>query len=202
METSEKIIKIAINEFSSYGVKSVTMDQIARKAGISKKTLYREFADKRQLVFESFSKVLGQNAETLRKMECRMDGVIEHLIEFSKFIRERFTDMHPVVLYEIKRYYPDIWALFEDFKEDYAIKNLVNLMEKGKELGYFRPEINSRLLAIMRFEQISILLDPTKFNLMKANLGEIQVQLFEHFLYGIFSEKGRRAYQEHLNHQL
>ncbi|MCC5938767.1 MAG: TetR/AcrR family transcriptional regulator [Lunatimonas sp.] len=202
METRDKIIAVAIREFSAAGIKSVTMDRIAREAGISKKTIYQEFKDKKELVYETFFRELEKNACKLKDMEVDADGVIEHLIEFSRFLRERFTDMHPMVLNEIKRYYPESWALFEQFKEEYAIRNLEDLMERGKALGYFRPEINSRLLALMRLEQISLLLDPSRFNPVKVNLGEIQLQMFEHFLYGIFTEKGRVAYQEQMNHQL
>lgn len=201
METKEKIIAVAIKEFYQFGIKSVTMDQIAREAGMSKKTIYQEFSDKKQLVYETFSRELDVNACKMLQLEDEADGIIEHLIAFSKFLRERFTDMHPMVLNEIKRYYPESWALFEKFKEEYAINNLENLIERGKEIGYFRPEINSRLLAMMRLEQISFLFDPTKFNPTRINLGELQLQLFEHFLYGIFTDKGRTAYLEKMNHQ-
>ena len=177
------------------------MDQIAREAGMSKKTIYQEFSDKKQLVYETFSRELDSNACKMIQLEDDADGVIEHLIAFSKFLRERFTDMHPMVLNEIKRYYPESWALFEKFKEDCAISNLENLLERGKELGYFRPEINSRLLAMMRLEQISFLFDPVKFNPVRINLVELQLQMFEHFLYGIFTDKGRAAYEEKMNHQ-
>lgn len=169
---------------------------------MSKKTIYQEFSDKKQLVYETFSQELEVNACKMMQLEGDADGVIEHIIAFSKFLRERFTNMHPLILNEIKRYYPESWALFEKFKEEYAITNLENLLERGKELGYFRQEINSRLLAMMRLEQISFLFDPVKFNPVRINLGELQFQIFEHFLYGIFTEKGRAAYEEKMNHQL
>lgn len=202
METRKKIIGVAIKEFSRFGIKSVTMDQIAREAGMSKKTIYQEFSDKKQLVYETFSQELEANACKMTQIEDDVDGIIDHLIAFSKFIRERFTDMHPLILNEIKRYYPESWALFEKFKDEYALTNLENLLEKGKDRGYFRREINSRLLAMMRLEQISFLFDPAKFNPLRINLGELQFQIFEHFLYGIFTDKGRAAYEEKKNHQL
>lgn len=202
METREKIIGVAIKEFSRYGIKSVTMDQIAREAGMSKKTIYQEFSDKKQLVYETFSQELTANACKMMQIEDDVDGIIEHLIAFSKFLRERFTDMHPLILNEIKRFYPESWELFEKFKEEHALANLENLLEKGKALGYFRKEINSRLLAMMRLEQISFLFDPVKFNPVRINLGEMQFQIFEHFLYGIFTDRGRDAYEEKMNHQL
>ncbi len=178
------------------------MDQIAREAGISKKTIYQEFKDKKELVYETFFRELEKNACKLKEMEAGKDGVIEHLIEFSRFLRERFTDMHPMVLNEIKRYYPESWALFEQFKEEYAIRNLEDLIERGKELGYFRPEINARLLALLPLEQISLMLDPSRFSPSKVDLGQVQLQIFDHFLHGMFTEKGRVAYQEQMNHQL
>nr|MBI1231735.1 TetR family transcriptional regulator [Cytophagales bacterium] len=202
METKNKIIAVAKREFFQFGIKSVTMDQIAREAGVSKKTIYQEFTDKKQLVYETFSSELDSNVCKLVQIEDGVDGVIDHLIAFSKFLRERFTDMHPMILNEIKRFYPESWALFEKFKEEYAINSLESLLERGKALGYFRPGINSRLLAMMRLEQVSFMFDPVKFNPLRINLVELQLQIFEHFLYGIFTDKGRTAYEEKMNHQL
>lgn len=202
LHTKEKILSVALREFSSTGIKAVTMDQIARLAGMSKKTIYQEFRDKRHLVYEVFKQELDKNACELGRMEGDSEDLIGHLLAFSGFIRDRFAGMHPLVLNEIKRYYPESWVLFERFKEEYALKNLVDMIERGKELGFFRPEINSRLMATMRLDQVSLLFDPTRYNPIKLNLAQIQVEMFEHFLFGIFTEKGREAYKRKMNHQL
>lgn len=193
MEQREKIIEVATELFRQLGVRSVTMDDIARQAGISKKTIYLEFKDKGQLVFEAFSSFLDKDECQLQEIFERKDGVIDHLIHMSKFIRERYADMNPIILNEIKRYYPQSWKRFEKFKKEHALKGLVEILERGKRLGYFRKEINVEILAMMRMEQVAFnyqsLPSASKFNMM-----ELQIQIFDHFIHGILTEKGRLAY--------
>ncbi len=187
--------------FLGYGVKSVTMDELAREAGVSKKTIYQTFKDKDELVFETFTQALSNDACHLETLENDTDGVIEQLIAISRFIRERFSNMHPMLLNEIKRYYPKCYVEFENFKKEYAWKSIVDLLDKGKELGYFRPEINSEIIAQLRIEEFSMMFDPTRFNPSKFNIVESQLQIFEHFVYGVLTDKGKKIYEEKISHQ-
>ena len=177
-----------------FGVRSVTMDDIARQAGVSKKTIYQEFSDKNQLVYDTFSRALENDKCIMDNFPQLKDGVIEHMTGMATYIRERFGDMNPLVLNEIQRYYPEAWQLFEDFKENHIYEEIVGVLEKGKEEGFFRPEIDTRILAMMRLEQMMFSWDPVKFPPSKFNAVDLQIEIFEHFLFGIFTEKGRKAY--------
>ena len=194
----QKILEVAIEQFSSYGVRIVTMEDIARLAGISKKTIYQEFKDKKELVKVAFSTVLEQDCQSLQSFLDTGDGVIEHLVYTSKMVRERMGKMNPLVIMEIQRYFPDTWELFERYRAEVIETDLVNVLERGKELGYFRPEINSPILAKMRVDQISAGFDLVNFRNSEFNLMELQVSVLDHFLHGIFTEKGRQSYlQKH-----
>lgn len=199
LETREKIIEAAKEQFMQYGVRSVTMDDLARLAGVSKKTIYQEFSDKNQLVFDTFSSALKQDIEKMETLPKVKDGVIEHLVGLTNYIRKRFASLNPYVLNEVQRYFPQSWKLFEDFKQEHVIKGIKELLEKGKEEGYFRPEINTEIIATMRLEQMMAIFDPIKFPPSKYNPVDLQIEVFEHFLYGIFTEKGREAYLNQKN---
>jgi AcrR family transcriptional regulator len=194
LETREKIIETAKEQFMRFGVRSVTMDDIARQAGVSKKTIYHEFADKNQLVYDTFSAALEEDILSLEDLPKMKDGIIEHLVGLTQFIRKRFADMNPLVMNEIQRYFPQCWRLFEDFKHEHILKEITELLNKGKEEGFFRPEIHTEIIALMRLEQMMVIFDPIKFPPSKYNQVELQLQIFEHFLYGIFTDKGRKAY--------
>lgn len=189
-----KILEIAIEQFSRYGVRTVTMEDIARLAGVSKKTIYQEFKDKKELVKETFARVLAEDREKMCYLMEAEDGVIEHLVKASKMLRERLANMNPMVILEIQRYFPEAWVQFETFKEEFVMDDLVNVLERGKSLGYFRPEIDSTILARLRVNQISSSFDPSNFDLKGYDMLELQLEMMDHFLHGIFTEKGRIAY--------
>jgi hypothetical protein len=122
--------------------------------------------------------------------------VIEHLVKTSRMLRERLANMNPMVILEIQRHFPEAWEQFETFKQEFVMKDLVTIMEKGKEQGYFRPEIDSRILARLRVNQVTSSFDPAYFDMKEYSILDIQLEMLDHFLHGIFTEKGRTAYNQ------
>jgi AcrR family transcriptional regulator len=196
LDTKVKIIEIANEQFKRYGLRSVTMDEIARLAGISKKTIYQEFADKNQLVLEVFAKEIEKDMQAISCVPATDEDIIQHLVGLSTYMRERFADINPMVLNELQRYYPQCWQMFEEFKNNHIYTEIVDVLENGKKQGYFRAELNTEIIARTRMEQMMSTFDPIKFPPSKFNQVELQLELFEHFLHGIFTDKGREAYQK------
>ena len=194
MEVRQRILEVAIAQFARFGVRTITMEDLARQVGVSKKTIYQEFEDKKDLVKAVFETILIEDTKRLDFISGQLDGVIEHLVNTSKMMRERLTSINPLVILEIQKYFPEAWSYFESFKEDVIKADLINVLERGKALGYFRPEIDSHILAKVRLSQITQAFDPNNFADPSYNLVEEQMIVLDHFLHGIFSEKGRQAY--------
>jgi AcrR family transcriptional regulator len=194
VETRQRILEIAMAQFARFGVRTITMEDLARQAGISKKTIYQEFEDKKDLVKAVFAAILEQDRKRLAFILEQGDGVIEHLVQTSKMMRERLTSINPLVILEVQKYFPEAWNLFESFKQETIQQDLIKVLERGKELGYFRPEIDSRVLARVRLTQVTTAFDPKNFADPDYNLVEDQMIILDHFLHGIFTEKGRQAY--------
>ncbi|MEB2776372.1 TetR/AcrR family transcriptional regulator [Algoriphagus sp. D3-2-R+10] len=195
----DKILWIASEQFSKFGVRAITMEDIARLAGVSKKTIYQEFKDKKQLVKEAFSKAMKEDQDRLNKIMEGEDGVIEHLVYTSKMVRERLAELNPMALLEVQKYFPEVWEMFIEFKEKIIVTDIVNVIEKGKALGYFRPEINAKILANMRVDQISNAMNPSNHERRDFSLLTLHLEMLDHFLHGLFTEKGRQAYMQKRN---
>ena len=189
-----RILEIATEQFSRYGIRAVTMEDIARQGRMSKKTIYQEFADKKDLVKEAFEVLLEEDRKKLNDILKSEDGVIEHLVKMSHTVRDRLQNMNPMVVLEVQKYFPEAWKMFEDFKIRVVTEDLITVIEKGKKLGYFRSEIDSQILAKARINQITSAFEPENFNRSGFNLAEEQTVLLDHFLHGIFTETGRIAY--------
>ncbi|MFC3417699.1 TetR/AcrR family transcriptional regulator [Algoriphagus hitonicola] len=190
----EKILDVSMEQFARFGVRNITMDDLARQVGISKKTLYQEFKDKKELVMEAFHRMLSLDQEKMCFIMESEDGVIEHLVNLSKMMRERLSGINPIAILEVQKYFPEAWAIFEKHKEEVILLDLVNVLEKGKKLGYFRKEIDSTILARLRVNQITSALEQTNSHTQTHDLVEVQMEMMDHFLHGIFTEKGREAF--------
>lgn len=192
----ERILELAGEQFTRFGVRTVTMEDIARLAGVSKKTIYQEFKDKKDLVKEAFGFILEKDKEQLKFIVDSEDRVIEHLVKSSQTMRDRLEHINPIAILEVQKYFPEAWAEFESFKKDFVLKDLFNVLERGKSLGYFRPEIDSMILAQLRVNQISSLFESGMLGRTGLEVLNMQLELMDHFLHGIFTEKGRLAYNK------
>jgi AcrR family transcriptional regulator len=192
MEVREKIIEASHDLFMRFSIKSVTMDDIARHLSISKKTIYLYFKDKNDLVFQVTSNHLEEEKKEIEGIKSSTSNAIETLIEESMCLRRNITDMNPSLLFDLRKYHQEAWALYLESKEKVYIRSLVETLEKGVKEGYFRQGIDPEILAILRVEQIQMSLENLTYPRIRFEFKEVQIQLFDHFLNGLVSEKGRK----------
>ena len=173
------------------------MDDIARHLSVSKKTLYQYFADKDEIVTRVAEVHMDRNQKQYDGMRQNSKNAIEELVQISFCLKKDFQKMNPSVLYDLKKYHPSAWAVWLAHKQKYIRESIMRNLAQGIEEGFFRAEINKNILAIVRLETIQLTFDEQIFPSSMFNLAEVSVQLFEHFVYGILTEKGRKAYEKY-----
>ncbi len=200
MEVKERIIKKATEMFFRYGVKSVTMDDISRELGISKKTLYLHFADKDELVYQMFSCEMEHDECEWQDLQSEYPNVIERLLKENELMRDSFKDMNPSLLHDIKRFHPRTWDSFEQHKKGFLLEQAKLTLQEGIKEGYFRADIQIDILAVLRIEQIEL---GFSTHLFPANTSILDIQLIfmDHFIRGILTKKGLEIYEHFKNKQ-
>jgi AcrR family transcriptional regulator len=193
----ERIIQGGEDLFLKAGIKSVTMDDIARHLGISKKTIYHFFKDKNELVIALTKKKLQEDEDQMCAIMEHSDNVIEELINMMKCSEEIFSRINPIVIHDMQKYHPDAWKQFQNFKADVLVRTLEELLIKGIKQGYIRPEIDVKIIARMRVAQVELGFDTTQFPLAEFSPWKVQVQFLEHFNYGICTLKGYKLLDEY-----
>ena len=201
MDVKERILGESEMLFFRYGVRRVTMDDVAKALGMSKKTLYQYYSDKDELVAEATQAHLDRERIEFDKIFRNSENSIKSLFLISQCMRKSLSEINPSVLFDLKRFYPKSWEYWTEFKDQYIFKSIVENIKKGIEEEYFRPEVNAEILANLRVMEIQILFDRESFPSEKFNFMEVQMQLFNHFVYGITTEKGRKLYKEYLENE-
>lgn len=196
METKDQILNGANELFMRYGVKSITMDDIARHLSVSKKTIYQYFEDKEALVTAVADMEMNCQACKWEEIEKSSKDVIEFFMKASDMMKEEFGKMNPVLLYDLKKYHSNAWKRFEKYKVEHIYKQIKEMLEMGIQQGYFRKDIHVDILSKMRLSQIEMMFNPEVFPIGQYNLSEISTQLFEHFIYGISTLKGHHRLNE------
>lgn len=190
METKDRIIGGAAALFFAYGIRSVSMDDIAKHIGMSKKTIYQYFADKDELVYAFMQVGMQEQMMDMKKIAESSENVIEELHRAMAKTREVFSQVNPLMLFELRKYHPKAWEFFNQCKEGDMKEHFVKTMQKGIKEGVFRANIDVEILVRMRLELVQVALDPKIFPSPQFNFVEVNLQLFEHFVYGIITLKG------------
>lgn len=196
-DTKLKILKGATELFMRYGIRSVSMDNISNHLGVSKKTLYQYFKDKDEMVFSVTEAQLIQDKCELEEIAKDSKNAVEELVKLSACLRENFRDMNPSLLFDLQKYHHNAWNLWIQYKNDLIKNQIIRSLKQGKEEGYFRSEVNTEIVTILRLETIQMAFDPIIFPKDKFELTEVQMQIFEHFIHGLFTDKGKKLYDKY-----
>ncbi|MTI39952.1 TetR/AcrR family transcriptional regulator [Fulvivirga lutimaris] len=202
MSIEEKIITGAGELFKKYGIRSVSMDDIARHLSISKKTIYQYYKDKDEIVSLSLKKHLEYEKQEYDQIFNNTSNAIEELVKVSKCMRQDFKDMKPSLIFDMQKYHPNAWKVWLSFKNEYIKNQVMENLKRGMAEGYFREDLNPDILARLRVELVQLAFDEDVFPADQYNLRDLQLQFFNHFVHGIVTEKGRKLYQKHIDSEI
>jgi len=197
MEVGEKIIKRASELMMQFGIRTVTMDDISRDLGISKKTIYQYFKDKKELVNRITSLHLQIEEEHFVSTVNQSENSVHELMLVSQCLRESMKDMKLGLMNELQKFYPVAWLKYEDFKQGVMRDSIIRVIERGKAEGYFRKEVDPFLIATMRIEQVQSFIMMNLYPKEKYTLYNVQMQLFDHFIHGLFTIEGHKLFNQY-----
>lgn len=197
MEPLQKILGASIELFSQYGFKTITMDDIARRAGISKKTLYQHFANKQEVVNESVTWYKNNTTESCAVVLADAENAIEAMVRILAFFDGIYKRMNPMAMFELQRFFPDAYKTFKDLLVERDMMMIRDNILQGIKEGYYRECINADLMARYRLETSLLILQPSLVVSDRNSLLNVAMEIGEHFMYGLMTPKGEKLYQKY-----
>ncbi len=195
----EKILKGAEDLFFKYGIKNITMDEVAKHLGVSKKTIYQYFKDKDEIVHFILINKIEADRVILSKTHNESENLVVEVFGIMKNIKDIIGNINPIIFHELHKFYPNTWKIYENFKNGFILENIERCLKKGQIDGLVRSDINIKLLARMRLENIDMGFHGNVFPINTFNIVEVQLAMTEHFLYGICTLKGHKLINKHKN---
>ena len=189
-EKMKKIVLDAGNVFMRYGIKSVTMDDIARELKISKKTLYKYVNDKLDLVCKVCSSQCEMERGLIAQIHDEKINAIDELIRMSKYVSEQLREIHPSIHYDLEKYYPEAWQIFIEHKESFIMNCLKTNMELGIKEGLYRDNLNPEIIAKLYVAKLDLVFDPAVFPINRFSFTDVHMQLVRYHIRGVASDKG------------
>ena len=189
-DTKQRIKQAANDLVMQYGIRSVSMDDIAANLGISKKTIYLYFKDKDELVDEIVGDIIVNNRYECNADRDRAENAIHEIFLVMDMMAEMFAVMNPGILFDMQKYHPATFKKFLKHKNEYLYNVCRENLERGIQEELYRPELAVDILCRYRVETMFIPFNPDFQQSLKYNLAKIEEEIIIHFLFGLVSLKG------------
>jgi len=189
------ILDLVRKLYQRYGIKSVTMDDVAKHLGVSKKTLYEHFSDKEDLVRNVMMLEHDHRCEFLRSIEEKKLNAIEELFEVYHTLTIIFKEHNPSMEYDLRKYYPGLFLSIKTGRRKQMYESVYNNLNKGKKEGLYRKDLNSKIIAKLHLIRTENLFDNDLFTREELISFKMFHEIFVYHLQGILSHEGRSFFE-------
>src|SRR5690554_355365 len=196
MDIKERIKLKASELFCQYGIKSVSMDELASELGISKRTIYENFKDKKEILLSVLHMIKEKRRDSFSSLITDTSNVVEVFIAIieihqnSPMCSGRFFD-------DIHKYYPKAAKLIKEENE----KNNSELrifLNNGIEQGYIRGDLNVEVTAFLVEESTFTYIRASLLERPGFSYRELFYTMMINFVRGISTAKGIKIIDEYL----
>lgn len=196
METAQLILEKGNALFLKYGIRSVSMDDIAKELGISKKTLYIHFAKKEDLITQAMEFQLAADANRCQEIFDSEKNAIDELVELGQYVRSHIRSINPTAIYDLQKYYPKIWRVLEEKRSNLIYEITIANIDKGIKEGLFRNDFSRNIVARFYIARMNAMLDQKLFPADQFKWEDIHLDGLKYHIHGIASEKGYRYFHK------
>jgi AcrR family transcriptional regulator len=196
-ELGARIAEAGFNLFRQYGVRAITLDEIALQLGISKKTIYEHFTGKNELVTEIIRQRINQIQDQFMAMTARSGDAIEANMLMIQFLNGIFRNMNPIVLMDLQKYHPEGYRIYHEHMYGFVLEAMRKNITRGIAEGLYRADTNIEIMAYYRVESCNMCFKPGMFPKDHFEMSRVQKELLEHFIFGIATEKGYKLMMEY-----
>ena len=182
-----------------YGIRSVSMDDVSRKLGISKKTLYENVSTKKELVDLAVKSHQLEECQMMNKIMSEHGDALEAMVSIGQHILELVGSLKPGVMYDMQKYYPRIFEAWEDEHGQHIRDNLINNLQLGIKQGWYRPELDIEIIVRLYVGKVQLIFNEKVFPNQQFDQSHVVRQNFIYHLHGILTSAGlEKMYNEDL----
>lgn len=180
----EKIAKL----FLTYGVKSLSMDDISAHLGISKKTLYLKAENKSDLVYKVLQHVLAVTETEVEMCSKNDKNAIENMIHIAKIVKLQTKGLKTQMIFELKKYYPEAFELIESHRETCISSHIHHNLKSGIKQNLYRKDIDIKIITLLYMNMNNIIFSEHDQN---HDVSKLFTEMLKYHLLAITTEEGK-----------
>lgn len=198
MEARQIIQAKSFELFKKYGIRSITMDEIAVHCGMSKKTLYQVFADKDSLVHTMIDEHIAEAERNCKCAQSNAENAIHEIFVSLDWVHQMFDGVNPVLLFDLRKYHAAAFQKLEKHKATFLYDIFKSNFERGIAEGLYRPEIKIDVLVPLRIHTMTLVFEHDLFPTQKYTLFDMDWEITLHDLYGVATPKGTQLIEQYI----
>lgn len=193
--TKEKIFAACQDRFIRDGFIAVSVDEIAADLGISKKTLYKYFESKEEIVRQIMERLMGTVRMNVEHILMSDTSTVEKLSQVITVLATNVNRLAPAFGRDIQRRMPELWKHIEEFRRQRIADVFARIMQQGAEDGTMRPQSNSRIFLMSILAAIERIMQPNVLANESFSAGEAVREIMNVFFQGVLTKKGREQFE-------
>mgnify|MGYP001418060315 FL=1 len=190
MDVRKRILTEATNLFFQNGIRDITMDNIAEKLGISKRTIYETFKNKSELLINCFEEYSKERYKANEEIIKNSHNVLAAICSFIQSGALAIDLLNPAFFSDMRKYHNDIWVMASKQQNEKNYNLAYRLLRKGINEGIFRKDINIDIVVKIILEQMKLLVDNEVFSSDKYTRSEVFKNMVINFIRGIATNRG------------
>lgn len=194
-EKKERILELSREIFLQEGFYKTSLDGIAQQLKISKKTIYKYFRSKDELVRESILNFIQLNQRNASRFISSEHNSVEKLFYMFNYVGKMLVKVSENYMKDIKNYMPDLWEEIDKNRTKILYTNLKFIIEQGQSEGYF-VDTQSDILVSTFIVSIRGIMNPDTLISNKLAPAKALDSIVEILLNGILTEKGRKIFRK------
>lgn len=197
-EQDQEIIAGALGMFQKFGLRSVTMDDVARELGISKKTIYKYFENKADLVHQCVKSILEMVMSHISEIHSQTQNPIDELFQIDDVVGAIMANHNPGMKFQLAKYYPESFRYVEDGRSKLVSKMIFENIENGQKRGYYRTDFEPEIITFLYCHKIETVPEEENRLLSKHDMRKIMQESLVYHIRGIATTKGLTYLEEKL----
>ena len=195
----EQLVEGARRSFRKPGFKSVSMDDLARQLGRSKKTLYQVVDSKTQLIDLVLDGDMRADDEALRQICETAQDAVDEMLQVVLYFTTMMREINPAGLYDLQKYYRPSWELLDCHRNDRMVEHVRANLRRGQGEGLYRSDMDRELVARLFVHAPHVMLDQEQFDMRERPWEDTLTQFMRYHLHGVCNAAGLAVLARYLN---
>ena len=190
MSAAIDILQKVQEMFLRLGIKSVSMDDICRELGISKKTLYQIIPNKKTLIRQVIENYLSAEHDKIQKIKEKSQDPVHELVLIASHVMRMIRKVCPTTTYDLRKYYRENWRQLDQTRNRMIHNDIKRNLEHGIKEGIYREDIDPDLISILYTRMATYIVDEKILDVEQPGNLELYNQFIKYHIRGIATSRG------------